>query len=254
MNFLAQRQEDERKQRTLRREVVTEWEQSAKRIMSKNEKMLMREARREALRRIENAARTEDDYYNVTIIWDRLNTLEDWRLEKRHTRYLSEWVNEPLAQSDTIIPTPFGLPWWRQLLAGDFIDTIFDYPDELWQLVHSKPVSQLLKKLTPNQQEIMYYLAIRQWTAQRLGIYRQQTDRNVRKVNQKMIENLQRDLFDYWYPLYLGFAPMSKRQVDFIEGYIDKHGTDKKRGDKPTDVKIETNKKLTSKKKVSGKG
>ena len=224
MDFRAQRQEDERKQRALRREVIAEWEQSAKQIMSKNEQMLMREARREALLRIENAARTDEEYHNVTIIWDRLNTLEEWRLEKRHTRYLNEWVNEPLAQSETIIPTPFGLPWWRQLLSGDFIDTIFDYPDEIWELVHSKRVSKLLKNLTPNQKEIMYYLAIRQWTPQRLGLYRQQTDRNVRKVNQKMIKNLQCDLFDYWYPLYLDFAPMSKRQVDFIEDYIKKHG------------------------------
>jgi hypothetical protein len=52
-------------------------------------------------------------------------------------------------------------------------------------------VYELTATLDERQKEILYYLAIRQWTPQRLAKMRGQTDRNIRKVYAKMIADVQ---------------------------------------------------------------
>jgi hypothetical protein len=180
--------------------------------------MLMRESRAVALANIEDAARTEDDFKAVNAIWDEKDRIETWRVEKQET--LSK---KPLAEKDTkgiIIPEPLNHPYWRQILSGNFLDVIHDCPHEIHEVTASRSVYELTKALDDNRKEILYYWAIRLWSPQRIAAYRGQSDRNIRKVYNKMIDEMRESLYKRLYPRYIAGKPLTYLQKDFVENYI----------------------------------
>lgn len=156
-------------------------------------KMLKRETDRIALARLEDAARTVDEFKNVTQQWDKLDENRE-----RKERYWEKLRPEELliweTSVETIIPPPIDHVWWRQLFRGDFLDTIHDCPHEIQELTSSRPVYDFTKELDENHKEILYYWAIRQWTPQKIAAMRGQSDRNIRKVYNKMIEDIRRKI------------------------------------------------------------
>jgi len=157
-------------------------------------KKLKREIERENLTRIEEAARTEEDFDNLAVQWNRL-----YRNAERRKRYyevkLSEFYIEDFEiGNSTVIPPPLDHIWWRQLMRGEFLDVIFDCPHELHEQTSIRPVSELLKKLNENQKEVLYYRAIRRWSPQKIAALRGQSDRNIRKVYDTLIVGLRKKL------------------------------------------------------------
>gem|GEM_PF-287373 len=222
-DLLIQHEAEAKRRHGLQDEVMEKWKTDAKTIRTDNEDMLQKEARMVAVSRIENSARTVDEYDKVTILWDCLGIIEGWRLAKAEplrTELLSEGE---FYRSDAIIPSLIKHEWWRQILAGKFLDVIFDCPHEVHELTSSAPVYDLVKPLEEKQKEILYYLTIRQWTPQRLAAMRGQTDRNIRKVYSKMIGSIQEKLFERLYPRYEKYWNLTTSQVVFIEWYIGKH-------------------------------
>ena len=84
--------------------------------------------------------------------------------------------------------------FFRELSGGDE-DTIHDCPHDIHEFSAHKPTYDLTVDLDENQKEILYYRAIRYWSPQRLAAYRNQTDRNIRKVYTKMIDDMRYELF-----------------------------------------------------------
>ena len=76
----AKRFDEEEKQyleRQHRRKVIADWKAAAKAVKYDADKdMLHRDARKIALARIEDAARTERDFQQVIHIWDQVATIE----------------------------------------------------------------------------------------------------------------------------------------------------------------------------------
>jgi hypothetical protein len=62
-------------------------------------------------------------------------------------------------------------------------------------MTSSNNVVEMLGGLDENHKEIFYYRVIRQWSPQRLAAFRGQTDRNIRKVYNKMITDLQAEMY-----------------------------------------------------------
>jgi len=89
-----------------RREVIVDWKKSAQTIRDENKKNLLRESRREAVTILEDAARTNEEFEKVTIIWDALEVIEEWRVEKWEIRNTDDLVNYPIFPISTIIPPP----------------------------------------------------------------------------------------------------------------------------------------------------
>ena len=156
--------------------------------------LLVREAKAAALARMEDAARTESDFNAVVTQWNH-NDKNRERRERYHeigrpNAEMLHWDrqdpnDEKGKMKDelvTVIPRPLDHEWWRQQLRGDFIDTIFDCPHELHELIGDAPISKLLYDLSENQKEILYYSAIRQHSNARIAARRKQTDRNIRKT------------------------------------------------------------------------
>jgi len=217
-------------------EAVMSTEQNIARIK------LKRDLRRESLTRLESAARTVEDYNNVVTQWDKLDKNRQ-RRERRHEigrtgEEMLHWDKKSeddengglKASLDTVIPLPFGRHiWWRQMLRGDFLDIIFDYPDDIHQLTSSRNISELVEGLREDQKIVLYYRAIRQWSPQKIAKLRKQTDRNIRKVYDNMIKELRRELCERLYPRYAGGWPLTNAQKMFVAGYLAQHGPPKPR-------------------------
>jgi hypothetical protein len=166
-DLLIQHEAEAKRRHGLQDEVLEKWKKDANNIKEENETMLQKEARREAVAIIEDSARTLDEYDRVTILWDCMDVIENWRLAKAEPKRTELLTEGEFFRSSSIVPAPLEHHWWRQLLGGEFLDVIFDCPHEIQELTSSLPVYDLTVGLDEKQKEILYYLAIRLWTPNR---------------------------------------------------------------------------------------
>jgi hypothetical protein len=122
-------------------------------------------------------------------------------------------------RDETVIPQPLLHPWWRQLMRGDFLDVIHDCPQELHELVSSPAVSDQLRRLDENRKEILYYRVVRGWSAQRLAAFREQTDRNIRKVYDATIRKVRKWVYERLKPRYKNGLPLTIEQQKYCSDY-----------------------------------
>lgn len=182
-------------------------------------KWLSRASQREALRRMEDAARTEEQFAEVIKQWDHIDENRERKErdhETLHTEPLLEWG---ATLGNAIIPQPFNHPFWRQLLNGSFLDVIFDCPYEMHEQTTSRPVFDLLQTLNENQIEVLYYWAIRQWSPQRIANLRGQTDRNILKVYATLIGGLRKKMYKRLAPRFDARLPLTVAQKRFVQDY-----------------------------------
>lgn len=91
---------------------------------------LVRDVRREALARVEDAARTAEDFEAVVKQWDKLDENRE-RKERAHEMGRDDKTLD-LGYTDRLIfPIPILHPAWRLAIRGDFIDMIYDNPEEM---------------------------------------------------------------------------------------------------------------------------
>ena len=89
--------------------------------------ILVRDARRIALTRIEESARTEADFENLTKVWKKVDATRE-RKERWHVKIRFDSTEEVGFMEGAVIPQPLDHRWWRQMMHGLFIDIIFDCP------------------------------------------------------------------------------------------------------------------------------
>jgi len=178
-------------------------------------KQLVSDIKRIALTRMEDAARTEKDFRAVIKQWNHLDKNRERRERynevARPNAVMLHWdkinTNDEKGKLksglDVVIPAPLGHCWWRQLMRGDFIDAIFDNPDEMWQLIEDWDIAALLLPLTKKQKEVLYLRAVRSFTTTDVADYQSKTDRAVRKLYTATIEKIQDKL-----------APIIRGQVE----------------------------------------
>lgn len=169
-------------------------------------KLLVREIKRIALTRLEEAARTPQDFEEVLAEWNRNDRTRMSKERKyeigRGNEDMLHWDKVRASDTrgkfkdglDTVIPRPIEFPWWRQVIRGDFIDTIYDCPFEVHELVGNQYAYNALKNLSDNHKEILYYRAVRLYSNMRIANIRNQTDRNIRKTWNLLLNNLHDEL------------------------------------------------------------
>jgi len=225
---MAHNDDEKRRERQSRRQVIEYWKAAAK-AAKEGTNILQREARREAVAIMEDAARTLEDFEKVMAVWDEQERIERWRIDKHEENYDEELPDYEMTDLDVVIPPPLDHVWWRQLMGGDFLDVIHDCPHEVHEFTSSRPVYDFTKELDENRKEILYYWAIRQWSPQRIAVYRGQTDRNIRKVYNKMIEDIRWKMFDRLWPRYEKDKPLTIAQREFVRQYIEQLDDNKKK-------------------------
>lgn len=179
------------------------------------EKRLKREIQAEALRRLELAARTEEDFAYIIKQWDRLDSNRE-RRERDHEVLRGDIPLEYQAVPDPkIFPRWMNDPAYRQLNSGYFLDVLFDCPYEMHELITDEFISDLIKSLNESQKEVLFFLGLRLYSTTRLAKMRGQTARNIRKVRASIQRKLQRKLYMY----LSGKEHLSLRERTFLVEY-----------------------------------
>lgn len=197
------------------RDYDSELEDEIEEAAPTSDKRLKREIKAEALRRLEEAARTEADFQAVINQWDKL----DQNRERRERDHENLRGDVPLEYQT--IPNPSIAPIWmndpafRQLCHGNYLDILFDCPHELHNLAGNPFISELLRNLNEDQQEILYFLIVRLYSTTRLAEMRHQSDRNIRKQRKKICAKLQKRMYDH----LIGSQRLTKRERTFLEEY-----------------------------------
>ncbi len=154
--------------------------------------MLHREARALAIRRIEESARTEVDFENVLYWWDKLDANRE-RKERDHETGRSavplEWGAYELYLSDS---PSYDMILRRLMLAGDFLDIIFDHPETVHELVTDADLSKILKELKPHLKNMLYYLFLRDYSTAEYAESIGQTDRNIRGIRETALKKIRK--------------------------------------------------------------
>ncbi len=154
--------------------------------------MLHREARALAIRRIEESARTEADFENVLYWWDKLDANRE-RKERDHETGRSavplEWGAYELYLSDS---PSYDMILRRFMLAGDFLDIIFDHPETIHELVTDADLSEILKELKPHLKNMLYYLFLRDYSTTEYAESIGQSDRNIRGIRKTALKKIRK--------------------------------------------------------------
>ena len=188
-------------------------------VCSPQHALLQRDLRRMALARMEDAARTLEDYQEVVRVWDRL----DANRERRERYYTISRGDVPLdyeaAPDGLIFPAPHDSMRLRAILSGELEDVIFDCPFELHELVSDEAISRAISGLKDAHKEILFYSGLHLLSTAAIGRIRGQSDRNIRKVRATMIRKLRSRLFTTLSERSENGLPLTTTQRKFLEAY-----------------------------------
>jgi len=204
-------------------------------------KRMTRLGEAEALRRIENAARTTGEFQELTELYNKLDANRERRgryheikQSEYNLRYTgskrtgyrltyielkkdddsedmqeerpSEAIHEstPNKKKDSakntvynegaVIPSPLMHPYWKELLRGDFISTIYDNADEVWQIIGDWQVGCLIKELTAKQRDVLFRSAVRLCSSEQIAVCTGKTKRGVNKLLADAMERIRSPL------------------------------------------------------------
>ena len=184
-----------------------------------SEKRLKREIRAEALRRLEEAARTESDFLTVVDEWNKLDRNRE-RRERDHENLRGDVPLEFQAVPEPrIVPLWMNDPEYRQLCSGFFLDILFDCPYEMHELTANKFISNLIRNLSDEHKEVLFYLSLRLYSTTRLAALRGQSDRNIRKLRLTIQKKLQRRMYEHLSEKLEKDYSITLREREFVEEY-----------------------------------
>ena len=159
-------------------------------------KLLKRELRAQALKRLEDSARTLKDYENLVAWYDRLDANRQ-RRERYHELFRSG-DDVPLdygASEDALcFPDTLNDVLIRQERKGNFIDSIFYCPYDIHELVTDADMSMILRELNEDHKFLLFLSALRQYSSTKIAAIRGQSDRNIRKVRNTMLKKIRKKL------------------------------------------------------------
>ncbi|NBJ99855.1 sigma-70 family RNA polymerase sigma factor [bacterium 1xD8-48] len=187
--------------------------------------MLHREARALAIRRIEESARTEEDFKEVIRWWNRLDANRERKARDHETGRSTvplEWGADELYFSDR---PSYDMILRRLLLVGDFIDFIFDRPQTIHELVTDGDLSKILKELKPHLKNMLYYLFLRDYSTAEYAETIGQTDRNIRGIRETALKKIRKLYTDV-----LTYRKENRLPITIDEKYFLENGVRKKKG------------------------
>ncbi len=154
--------------------------------------MLHCEARALALQRIEESARTEEDFREVIKWWDKLDANRE-RKERDHEKGRSVIPLEWGADETCLSGKPsYDMVLRRLMLAGDFLDFIFDHPETIYELVTDADLSKILKELKPHLKNMLYYLFLHDYSAAEYAESIGQSARNIRGIRETALKKIRK--------------------------------------------------------------
>lgn len=161
-------------------------------------KLLKRELKAQALKRLEDSARTVTDFKNVSAWWDRLDANRERR--ERYHEILRSNDDIPLEYGASVdarcFPNVLNNMLEKQNRKGDFLDAIFCCPYEINELVTEEYISDILFNLNEEHKFLLFLHAVRQYSSAKIAEIKGQSDRNIRKVRGTMLKRIRKKLLD----------------------------------------------------------
>lgn len=191
-------------------------EKMSKPQIAPHKKKLKRELAREALTRMEDAARTQSDFEEVIKIWDKLDQNEVRRVSNHEIGRGDIPLEWDMAKDGVTFPRPESAAA-HQAQRGDFLDIIYDCPFEMHELVEDSNISKLISQMKEDHKEILYYQAIRRYSCARIAAIRGQTDRNIRKARAALLKKLREELKKYLENREKHGRPLTAAQREFLK-------------------------------------
>lgn len=159
-------------------------------------KLLRRELRAQALKRLEDSARTLSDYENLVSWYDRLDANRERR--ERYHELSRSGDDVPLdygaSANELYFPDYLNHVLEKQIRKGDFLDAIFNCPYDIHELVTDDDLCIILRELNEDHKELLYLCAIRLFSSTKIAAIRGQSDRNIRKVRGTMLKKIRKKL------------------------------------------------------------
>ena len=149
-------------------------------------KQLVRDLKREALTRLEEAARTEQEFERVIKRWDQLD-------KNRKDR---EIYNNEVLMSDDMFDWDIFDEEDNMRTNRDFLPLIFPCACKMHELVEDADISCLLNKATDKQKMVFFPRVVKGCTTEKIAQCYEMTDRNVRKLIDLILDNIRRDLYN----------------------------------------------------------
>ena len=182
-------------------------------------KLLKREIQAQALKRLEDSARTLKDYENLDAWYDRLDANRQ-RRERYHELFRSG-DDVPLdygASEDAVcFPDTLNDVLKRQERKGDFIDTIFYCPYDIHELVTDADMSVILRELNEDHKFLLFLSALRQYSSVKIAAIRGQSDRNIRKVRNTMLKKIRKKLLAALTEKVQAQQPLTLLEKEFLK-------------------------------------
>ena len=118
----------------------------------------------------------------------------------------------------------------RLMLAGDFLDIIFDHPETVHELVTDADLSKILKELKPHLKNMLYYLFLRDYSTAEYAESIGQTDRNIRGIRETALKKIRR-----LYGGILTYRKENRLPMTIDEKYFLENGVRKKKNTRQLD-------------------
>lgn len=186
-------------------------------------KKLKRDIEAEALKRLEETAKTKEDFEYIVKQYDRLDANRE-RRERYHE--ILRGNNIPI-EYGAAKSSAFNRNYMKLAAKGNFIDIIYDRPQEVEQLVTERYMYEILKNLKPEYKELLYYIAVLNLTNRQIADIRGQTERNIRKVKNTMMNKIRKQAYEYLTSSKAAGHQLTLMEKDFIRRYEEKLGIDK---------------------------
>jgi hypothetical protein len=186
---------------------------------------LVRDVKREALARMEDAARDEKDFRAVIAQWDHLDRNRE-RKERYHEMQRDDKTLEVNYTDGMVFPVPISHPAWRETIKGDFLSMIFDNAFEMWQLIEDWEIAFLVKNLTAKQKDVLFSSEVRLCSTTQIAFCTGKTDRAIRKLVAVSLEAIRDRLAKLIQEGIEADLSVTKTKLEFLERFKKKAALD----------------------------
>ena len=166
---------------------------------SPHKKRLKRDVQAAALERVEQAARTDEDFRELVKRYDILDENKErkeryWEKRRDNEKFPLEYGE---AAWGTVFPKRFNSVLAKQVRKGDFIDAIYNCPYEIHELVTAPYLSKILRDLKEEHKELLYLIAIRGLSTSQIAKLQGKSERAVRYMRQTMFDKIRKRAYAY---------------------------------------------------------
>ncbi|MBP3815482.1 MAG: hypothetical protein J6H21_01285 [Firmicutes bacterium] len=150
-------------------------------------KRLKRDIRMEALKRLEESARTLSDFKNLVKWYDELdaNAFRRWRYHEIYRSGEDMPLESGEAEDGVIFPASVSDIISRQMRRGDFLDYLYCKPDTIHELITTDYIIRFLRML--DEKDLFFFRVLEALSSAEISKMRGTSDRYIRKIWNELI-------------------------------------------------------------------